>query len=140
MSTRELEIKQEPSIRILLNARILAMSGRYNEIYLSAKQDMAQLGNSTTFQPHTTIAMAQGKVIPKVVHWIIIHLSTTMLAEDIAMYADVSLRSVKKILLYFKQTGDINVPKWLKPQLHHTLCDYDIQVCKVSSLLALLCC
>jgi hypothetical protein len=32
--------------------------------------------------------------------------------------------------LYFKQNGGVNVPNpsTRKPQLHRTLCDYDIQV------------
>jgi transposase len=94
---------------------------------IEQRDTVAKLGNTT--QRRTT--MTQGKAIPKVVHWIIIRLSTTVSTEDIAMYTDVSLRSVKKILSHFKQTGDVNVPKRLKPQLHRALCDYDIQVCKV---------
>ena len=79
--------------------------------------------------------MANGKTIPEVVHWIIIRLSTTMLAEDIAMYTDVSLRSVQRILSYFTRTGGVNFPNRLtqKPQLHRTLCDYDIQVYKLTT-------
>ena len=78
--------------------------------------------------------MAQGKSIPEVVHWIIIRLSTAMTAEEIAMYTDVGLRSVKKILSHFKQTGDVNIPKRLKPQPRQALCDLDIEVCNAVSL------
>jgi hypothetical protein len=72
--------------------------------------------------------MAVGKAIPETVHWIVIRLSTIMSVDDIAMYTDISVCSVKRILGHFRKTGDINVPKRLRPQLHKSLCDYDIQV------------
>ena len=83
--------------------------------------------------------MAHGKTIPEAVHWIIIRLSITMKAEDIAMYTDVSLCTVQRILLYFKQNGGVNVPNasTRKPQLHRTLCDYDIQVYEVTYFIVL---
>ena len=75
--------------------------------------------------------MGRGKAIPELVHWIIIRLGTTMSEDDIAMYTDVSVRSVRRILTYFKHTGQVNVPeKQISgPQLHKTLCDFDVQVC-----------
>jgi hypothetical protein len=72
--------------------------------------------------------MVQGKPVPESTHWIIIRLSSTMSHEDVAMYTDVSVRKVKEIITYFKRTGDIDVPKRLRPQLHRALCDYDVQV------------
>jgi hypothetical protein len=72
--------------------------------------------------------MVQGKPIPEVVQWIIIRMGATMSNVDISMYTEVSERKVRDILTYFKKTGGVNVPKRLKPQLHRSLCDYDVQV------------
>src|ERR1700731_2148372 len=72
--------------------------------------------------------MGRGKAIPEAVQWIVIRLSTAMSEEDIAMYTDISTRSVRKILAYFKQTGDVDTPKRGKNSLHRAMCDYDIQV------------
>jgi hypothetical protein len=73
--------------------------------------------------------MAQGKVIPEVVHWIIIRLATTMSAEEISMYTDVGMCKVNQILSHFKETGSVKLSRRSKRQLHRTLCDFDIEVC-----------
>jgi transcription initiation factor IIE alpha subunit len=79
--------------------------------------------------------MGRGKAIPEAVHWIIIRLGTAMSDDDIAMYTDVSVRSVRRILVYFRRTGQVNLPqKTAAPQLHKALCDYDIQACCSNSL------
>jgi hypothetical protein len=75
--------------------------------------------------------MAKGKAVLEVVHWIIICLSTIMTEDEISMYTNVGMRSVQKILSYFKQTSDVNVPQWMKCQIHKSLCDYDIEVCNL---------
>jgi hypothetical protein len=72
--------------------------------------------------------MARGKEIPEVVHWIIVRLHTTMSAEEISMYTEVSVRKVNGIITYFKETGDVKPSHCSKPQLHRMLCDYDIEV------------
>jgi transcription initiation factor IIE alpha subunit len=78
-------------------------------------------------------AMVRGKTIPEDIHWIIIRLGsgTTMTEDEIAMYTDISVRSVRKILSCFRRTGGVNFPKKqiAPPQLHKSLCDYDIEVC-----------
>jgi hypothetical protein len=76
--------------------------------------------------------MGHRRAIPEVVHWIIIQLgTTTMTKEDIAMYTDVSVCSVRKILTYFWDTGGVNFAQKqiAPPQLHKSLCDYDVEVC-----------
>ena len=73
--------------------------------------------------------MASGKAIPSVVHWIIIRLATNMNVEDIAMYTDVSTRSVRKILAHFKSTGSVILPKHERARVHRALCNYDVEVC-----------
>ena len=73
--------------------------------------------------------MGRGTVIPEDVHWIIIRLSNVMSVDEIAMYTDISKRSVIRILSYFKETGSIKTAKQAVVQGHHSLCDYDIQVC-----------
>ena len=70
--------------------------------------------------------MDQGKDIPEAVHWIIIRLSALMTVEAIAMYTDVDVWSVGKILEHFRRTGDVNVTKKPRPQLYKSLCNYDI--------------
>jgi len=53
-----------------------------------------------------------------------------MTEDEIAMYTDISVRSVRKILAFFRRTGGADFPQKLAPpQLHKTLCDYDIEVC-----------
>ncbi len=76
---------------------------------------------------HTQL-MGQGKRISEEVRWIIIRLGTTMTEEEVAMYANVSERTVHKILAHFKQTGSVEEPKQLIPRAHQVLCEYDIQV------------
>ena len=74
--------------------------------------------------------MTRGKAISEAVRWIIIWLSTAMSPEDIAMYTDLSLCSVKTILTYFRRTGGVDVSKCLKTaQVHRSLRDEDIEVC-----------
>jgi transposase len=72
--------------------------------------------------------MARGKAIPEAVQWIIIRLSTVMAADDVAMYTDVGVRSVNRVLRHFKQTGEIKGAMKLRGRLHQTLCNYDVQV------------
>ena len=42
--------------------------------------------------------MARGKTIPEDIHWIVVRLGsgTTMTEDEIAMYTDISVRSVRK--------------------------------------------
>jgi hypothetical protein len=80
------------------------------------------------FRVTDTQLMGQGKRIPEEVRWIIIRLSTTMTEEEVAMYTDVSVRTVRKILAYFRQTGGVEGPKQIIPRAHNALCEYDILV------------
>jgi hypothetical protein len=64
------------------------------------------------------------------VQWIVVRLSATMSVEDVAMYTDVGQRTVKNILVHFRQTGEVIVRKSTRPpSLHQSLCSYDIDVC-----------
>ena len=80
----------------------------------------------------TVHPMVRGKTIPEDLHWVVIQLEseTTMTEDEIAMYTDISVRSVRKILTFFQCTGSVNFPKKqiAFPQLHKLLCDYDIKV------------
>jgi hypothetical protein len=52
-----------------------------------------------------------------------------MSVDDIALYTSISPTSIRKILKFFKETADVNVPNRLRPHLHDkNLCDYDIAV------------
>jgi transcription initiation factor IIE alpha subunit len=77
--------------------------------------------------------MVHGKTIPEDLHWVVIRLGsgTTMMEDEIAMYTDISARSVRKILAFFRRAGGIDFPqkRIAPPQLHKSLCDYDIEVC-----------
>jgi len=78
--------------------------------------------------------MVQGKAVSEEIQWIIVRLSAIMNPHEIAMYTDIGLRTVQKILSWFRRTGEVNVAQRLKPQLHGALCDYDIQVCGAPSI------
>jgi hypothetical protein len=73
--------------------------------------------------------MARGKATPEAVHWIIIRLSVVMAEDEIAMYVDLSVRTVRKILAYFKIYRDVNISTRLlpRPKVYKSLCDYDIE-------------
>jgi hypothetical protein len=72
--------------------------------------------------------MVQGQFVPEAVQWIVVRMGATMTRQDIAMYTDISVRKVSDILSHFNKTGEVKGSKGLKPQLHRSLCDYDIQV------------
>jgi transposase len=72
--------------------------------------------------------MVQGKAVPESVQWIIVRLSPSMSAEEVAMYTDVGVRTVKKILSHFAQTGEVISRNPAKLHLHRALTDYDIEV------------
>ena len=52
--------------------------------------------------------MARGIKIPAAVHWIVVWLSLLLSAEDIAIYTGILLRSVERILQFFKIHGTID--------------------------------
>ena len=80
--------------------------------------------------------MARGKPIPETTQWIIIQLSTTMSVDDIAPYTSISPASIRRILKFFKELADVNIPNRLRPHLHNkSLCDYDIAVSTKLSIL-----
>ena len=84
--------------------------------------------------------MVRGKPISEEIRWVVIWLSMVMSPDDVAMYTDLSVHSIKNILLYFKCLEGVDVPKCLKPQLHRSLCDYDgryIVVCYLSQLFSI---
>lgn len=87
---------------------------------------------------HQVYPMARGKAVSEAVQWIIIRLSAAMTVDEVAMYTDLSTRTIKKILASFRRTGDVNVANKARPQLHRSLCDYDIQVCY--GYICLVCC
>jgi hypothetical protein len=72
--------------------------------------------------------MVQGQFVSEAVQWIIVHMGATMAPQDIAMYTDVSMHKVRDILSHFNKTGEVKGSKGSKPQLHRSLCDYEIQV------------
>ena len=53
----------------------------------------------------------------------------TMTDQDVSMYTGISERKVHSIRQHFNKTGEINVPNHLKPKLHRTLTDANIEVC-----------
>jgi hypothetical protein len=75
--------------------------------------------------------MAHGKKVSEDVQWFIIHLSPVIPVPEIAMYANLNVRTVERILQVFRETGGVQVKDGAKelgkPNVHHTLCDYDIQ-------------
>ena len=76
----------------------------------------------------TLFIMVQGMPIPETVQWIVICMSATMSHQDIAMYTDISKCMVRHILSHFKNMGKVKASQYLKPQLHHLLCDYEVEV------------
>ena len=71
---------------------------------------------STIFQVLQHEFMAKGKAIPESTQWIVIRLATCMPVDEIAMYTDIGVRSVKRLLAYFNKHGELNIPKQQKPQ------------------------
>jgi len=99
------------------------------------KTDRSRVTDSTAHwhvpSRSVVFSMTRGKTIPEDIHWIVIRLGsgTTMNEDEIAMYTDIGVRSVRKILAFFRRTGGVDFPQKLAPpQLHKTLCDYDIEV------------
>jgi hypothetical protein len=72
--------------------------------------------------------MPQGKTISADVQWIVVRLGATMSVVDVSMYADISQRSVRRIIAHFNKTGNIIIPNQAKPTVPRTLCDYDVEV------------
>ena len=72
--------------------------------------------------------MAKGKAVPESIRWIVVRLSTTMTEDEISMYTDIGVRTVRKILAHFKQTGNVGELQKMRLQLHRSLCVFDIQV------------
>lgn len=91
---------------------------------------MCVLFKLVAFASHTMVC---GKTIPEDLHWVIIQLGsrTTMMEDEIAMYTDISAHSICKVLAFFWHTGGVDFPQKqiAPPQLHKSLCDYDIEVC-----------
>ena len=52
-----------------------------------------------------------------------------MSPSEIAVYTDLGVRSVEKILKYFKETGGVKAPTKRRPRTGQLLCDPDIEVC-----------
>jgi len=75
--------------------------------------------------------MPRGKAIPEMMHWTIVRLATgtTMTPEDISMYTDVGISTVKKILACFRRTGNVNISKPVKHQPCQLLSDQNAGVC-----------
>lgn len=82
----------------------------------------------TSTSTSTSTEMGQGKATPEAVQWIVVRLSSVMSEEDIAMYADISLHTVQRILSHFNRTHEVIVPKSSKCHTQSALCDYDIEV------------
>ena len=72
--------------------------------------------------------MVSGKPISEEVQWIIIHLSSIMSREDIAVYTDVSLRKVNDVLSTFNKEGTVKVYSSQKQNTNSSLSEEDIYV------------
>jgi len=73
--------------------------------------------------------MPQGKAVSPDIQWIVIRLAADMSPGDISMYTGLSIGTVWKILRFFAEFGNINVPQRMRPAIYKTLCDNDIAVC-----------
>jgi hypothetical protein len=73
--------------------------------------------------------MPKGKAISPDIQWIIIRMSTCLSVEDISMYTDLTIRSVKKILAHYEETSDVLIPKKLSGGPRRILDDFDVHVC-----------
>ena len=80
--------------------------------------------------------MAHGKTHPPEVHWIVVRLSTIMAKEDISVYTGVAIRSVERILQYYRVNGTVKSDDRRKKRPGNgrgVLSDEDVQVSSLSS-------
>jgi hypothetical protein len=73
--------------------------------------------------------MTKGSKIPAAVHWIVVRLSSLLKPEDITIYTSISLRSVERILHFFKLHGTINHKAEERKRRRQYLRDMDVEVC-----------
>ena len=73
--------------------------------------------------------MPQGKAVSPDIQWIIVRLAVDMVPGDISMYTGIGVGTIRKIIRFFEDFGNINVPQRLRPTLYKTLCDDDVAVC-----------
>lgn len=83
----------------------------------------------TTETETLCLLATMGKHISEDVQWIIVHLSTIMPREDIAMYTGVSQHKINKVLSTFNKEGTVKAATSQKPHTYASLCDDDVQVC-----------
>lgn len=76
--------------------------------------------------------MPQGKAVSAEVQWIVLRLCATMKDEEVSMYSNLCTRKVRQIRRNFEETGDVDVPARLRPKLHRSLSDTDIEVFELS--------
>jgi predicted methyltransferase len=80
--------------------------------------------------------MGRGKTLAPEVRWIIVRLSTFLSKDDIAIYTDIPLRSIERILQYYHDHGtvkDDDKRAQVTERKTH-LRDVDIQVSLCSNL------
>jgi hypothetical protein len=100
--------------------------------FASVSSTTWRLGRKSTI-PHP-LNMGHGETLPMLVHIIIIRLSDILRAEDIAFYTSIPLRSVQRILGYYRLTGAIKGfdPKDLTHEIkvgrRQQLCTIELQV------------
>jgi DNA-binding transcriptional regulator LsrR (DeoR family) len=69
-----------------------------------------------------------GKPLSEEIQWIIIHLSSAMSQEDVAMYIGVSQCKVNAVMSTFNKDGTVKVYTCQKPYTYSSLCKDDVQV------------
>jgi hypothetical protein len=75
-----------------------------------------------------SLSMEMGKPISEEIQWIIVHLSSAMSREDIAMYTGVSQRKVNDVISTFNKDGTVKVYTRQKPHTYASLREDDVQV------------
>jgi hypothetical protein len=97
------------------------------------------LGNNSNRDKLHVLLMARGKQIPEDMRWVVIRLSAVMTVNDVAMYTDLSTRSIARILDDFKKTGAVKSAKQTSAiRIPRTnLCEHDVWVCSYFLFLTL---
>jgi hypothetical protein len=82
------------------------------------------------------VAMVRGRTLPPEVRWIVIRLSTVMSKEEVSIYTDIPLRSIERIIQYYRENGGVKEDdKRARIGERKThLRDVDIQVSSLSIL------
>jgi hypothetical protein len=73
--------------------------------------------------------MTKGRPISWDIQWVVVRMSRTVPLQEIAVYTDISIRSIERILAHFRKFGSVITPNTAVRQGPHAMNDDEIEVC-----------